>query len=110
VGQELVALAINLGSNKRNVEHITEEELHGLVDRALRCEDTKLLKFCRNILQNSENKQLMEVGKVTHPVTLELPQRIHQDRHDQSQKRVATHRSVRTHGQRAYWGCLERLS
>ena len=63
MGQELVALAINLGSNKRNVEHITEEELHGLVDRALRCEDTKLLKFCRNILQNSENKQLMEVGK-----------------------------------------------
>lgn len=54
-----MALAINLGANKRNVEHVTEEELHGLVDRAIRCEDTKLLKFCRNILQNSENKTLM---------------------------------------------------
>ena len=53
IGKELIALAINLAMNKRIAENVSPEDLHGLADRALRNEDSNLLKFCKNIWKSS---------------------------------------------------------
>ena len=54
----LLALAINLSANERNVEHITEEDFHKIIDRAIKSEDATLLKLCKNILKSSKSEDI----------------------------------------------------
>lgn len=53
-----------MSCNKTSVNYITQIDLHGLVDRALRNEDNQLLKFCKNVWKNTESAELVSVGKV----------------------------------------------
>ncbi len=55
---ELLALAINLSSNERNVEHISEEDFYKILDKAIKSEDPTMLKFCKNILKSSKNDDI----------------------------------------------------
>jgi hypothetical protein len=52
VGKELIALAVNLSTNGRNAERFAQDEqLHELINRAIKFNDTLLFKVCRNIAQ-----------------------------------------------------------
>lgn len=54
VGKELVALAVNLATNPRNAERLSQDEqLEELLNRAIKYNDTLLFKVCRNIAQYS---------------------------------------------------------
>lgn len=55
---ELLALAINLSSNERNVDHISEEDFHKIIDKAIKSEDATFLKLCKNILKSSKNPEI----------------------------------------------------
>ncbi len=50
-GVELLALAINLSANERNVDHIAEEDFYKILDKAIKSEDATMLKLCKNILK-----------------------------------------------------------
>jgi hypothetical protein len=52
---ELLALAINLAANERNVEHLSAEDFSKILDKAIKSEDPTLLKFCKNVLRSSKN-------------------------------------------------------
>ena len=52
---ELLALAINLTANDRNVEHISDDEFYKLMDRSIKSEDPTMLKLCKSILKSSKN-------------------------------------------------------
>ena len=52
---ELLALAINLAANERNVEHLSAEDFSKILDKATKSEDPTLLKFCKNVLRSSKN-------------------------------------------------------
>lgn len=55
---ELLALAINLAANERNVEHLEVEDFHKMMDKAIRSEDPTLLKFCKNVLRSSKSEEI----------------------------------------------------
>jgi hypothetical protein len=52
---ELLALAINLTANERNVEHIVLDDYLKILEKALKSEDPTLLKLTKNILKSSKN-------------------------------------------------------
>ena len=52
---QLLALAINLASNERNVEHLSPEDFMRILDKAAKTEDPTLLKFCKNVLRSAKN-------------------------------------------------------
>lgn len=61
IGKELMALAINLCTNPRNAEIISEgEQLKNLINRALECEDELILKMIRNISSSGKSTQIQE--------------------------------------------------
>jgi hypothetical protein len=55
---ELMALAINLAANERNVEHLGTDDYAKILEKAIRSEDPTLLKFCKNVLRSSKNEEL----------------------------------------------------
>lgn len=60
---ELLALAINLAANERNVEHLSTEDFSKIMDKAIKSEDPTLLKFCKNVLRSSKNEELHNLMK-----------------------------------------------
>ena len=64
VGYELVALAINLSTNSKNAAIIAEgDQYEILIKRALKNEDTLLLKVVRNLAQFAGSKVTSTVEK-----------------------------------------------
>lgn len=55
---ELLALAINLAANERNVEHLSPEDFFKILDKAVKSEDPTILKFCKNILRSSKSEEM----------------------------------------------------
>ena len=54
IGEELVALAINLATNTRNSEVLSEgDQLENLMNRAIKYRDNLLMKVIRNIAYSS---------------------------------------------------------
>ncbi|CAD8127078.1 unnamed protein product [Paramecium sonneborni] len=63
IGKELIALATNLSSSSRNVDHITEQEFQQIVQRALTNGDTLLFRFIKGVIENSTNPEIQTCAK-----------------------------------------------
>ncbi|CAD8046467.1 unnamed protein product [Paramecium sonneborni] len=63
IGKELIALATNLSTSSRNVDHITEQEFQQIVQRALTNGDTLLFRFIKGIIENSTNPEIQTCAK-----------------------------------------------
>ncbi|CAK60695.1 unnamed protein product (macronuclear) [Paramecium tetraurelia] len=76
IGKELIALATNLSTSSRNVDHITEQEFQQIVQRALTNGDTLLFRFIKGIIENSTNPEIQTCAKgfVRHFMKLLLTQ------------------------------------
>jgi hypothetical protein len=55
---ELLALAINLAANERNVEHLSSEDFFKILDKGIKSEDPTLLKLCKNVIRSSKNEEI----------------------------------------------------
>ncbi|CAD8142495.1 unnamed protein product [Paramecium octaurelia] len=63
IGKELIALATNLSTSSRNVDHITEQEFQQIVQRSLTNGDTLLFRFIKGIIENSTNPEIQTCAK-----------------------------------------------
>ncbi|CAD8131812.1 unnamed protein product [Paramecium pentaurelia] len=63
IGKELIALATNLSTSSRNVDHITEQEFQQIVQRALTNGDTLLFRFIKGVIENSTNPEIQTCAK-----------------------------------------------
>ena len=64
MGKELIALATNLATNKRNADMLSEEEFHKVIDRAMKYNDVLLFKFIKNMAMNCSAEHLKECLQV----------------------------------------------